>query len=606
MVESTKTNDKHASETPKLSSSERWKNFLGIFRYVLQYKLPFVGGVIFLLLSTGISLLFPYVASMLADSAVGTSGTATEVGANLSINDIGLGLVAILVLQGIFSYMRIILFAKVSERTMGDIRKDLYGKLITLDLYFFEKRRVGELTSRITADVTQLQGVISVTLAEFFRQVATLLVGILIIFYTSPRLTLIMLSTFPVGVIAAIFFGKYIRKLSRKTQDALATANVVVEETLQSIQVVKAFTNEWFEQKRYTSSINEVVAFALRAAHYRGLFVSFIISAVFGGIVLVLWQGALLVESEIMTIGELIRFMLYTFFIGASIGGIGNMYGTIQQALGASERINDILSEKSELELQETIEAQHINGNIEYRNVKFAYPTRQDIQVLKNLNLEIEKGQKVALVGASGAGKSTIIQLLLRLYEVSSGQIFVNNKEITAYNISSLRSNIGIVPQEVILFGGTIEENISYGKPTATKEEIRQAAQKANALDFIEQFPEGFETIVGERGVKLSGGQRQRIAIARAILKDPCILILDEATSSLDTHSEKLVQDALDKLMENRTTIIIAHRLATIRQVNCIYVIEQGEIIEKGTHFELSNKTDGKYQQLLKMQFQEV
>ena len=598
MVELTATKDKHANKLPKLSSTERWKNFLGIFRYVLQYKLAFIGGVIFLLLSTSISLLFPYVASMLADSAVGT--------ADLPVNQIGLGLVGILIVQGIFSYMRIILFAKVSERTMGDIRKDLYGKLISLDLYFFEKRRVGELTSRITADVTQLQGVISVTLAEFFRQVATLVVGIVIIFYTSPRLTLIMLSTFPVGVIAAIFFGRYIRKLSRKTQDALATANVVVEETLQSIQVVKAFTNEWFEQKRYTSSINEVVDYALRAAHYRGLFVSFIISAVFGGIVLVLWQGALMVESELMTIGELIRFMLYTFFIGASIGGIGNMYGTIQQALGASERINDILGEKSELELNEIIEHQNINGNIEYRNVKFAYPTRQDIQVLQNLNLEIEKGQKVALVGASGAGKSTIIQLLLRLYELNDGQILVNNKNITDYNISSLRSDIGIVPQEVILFGGTIEENISYGKPNATKEEIRQAAKKANTLEFIEQFPEGFETIVGERGVKLSGGQRQRIAIARAILKDPCILILDEATSSLDTHSEKLVQDALDKLMENRTTIIIAHRLATIRQVDCIYVIEQGEIIEKGTHFELSNKQNGKYQQLLKMQFQEV
>ena len=273
MVDSATTNDNNISETPQLTSFERWQHFFGIFRYVFKYKLAFIGGIIFLLLSTSISLLFPYVASMLADSAVGM--------ADLPVNEVGMGLVAILIVQGIFSYMRIILFAQVSERTMGDIRKDLYGKLITLDLYFFEKRRVGELTSRITADVTQLQGVISVTLAEFFRQVATLVVGIIIIFYTSPRLTLIMLSTFPIGVIAAIFFGRYIRKLSRQTQDALATANVVVEETLQSIQVVKAFTNEWFEQKRYTGSINEVVDYALRAAHYRGLFVSFIISAVF-------------------------------------------------------------------------------------------------------------------------------------------------------------------------------------------------------------------------------------------------------------------------------------------------------------------------------------
>jgi ABC-type multidrug transport system fused ATPase/permease subunit len=381
----------------------------------------------------------------------------------------------------------------------------------------------------------------------------------------------------------------------------------VVEETMQSIHVVKAFTNEYYEINRYNTALERVIANALKAARYRGAFNSFIILAIFGGIIGVLWYGATLLEKDVLTVGQLTTFILYTAFIGGAVGGMGDLYAQLQKAIGASERIREILREPVEVSkpLPVEVRSHHkIHGDIAFRNVIFAYPTRQDIDVLKDISFSIGAGQKIALVGYSGAGKSTIVQLLLRYYTSESGTITVDNKDIRQYDILQLRQNIGIVPQEVILFGGTIKENIAYGKPDAKDEEILQAARKANALDFIQSFPEGMQTLVGERGVKLSGGQRQRIAIARAILKDPAILILDEATSSLDAESEKLVQDALDTLMKGRTTIIIAHRLATIRKVDHIYVISEGRIIESGTHEELVQVEEGLYHNLVKLQFE--
>jgi ABC-type multidrug transport system fused ATPase/permease subunit len=402
-------------------------------------------------------------------------------------------------------------------------------------------------------------------------------------------------------------FGKFIRKLSRKAQDELANANVVVEETMQSIHVVKAFTNEYYEINRYDHALAKVVSNALKASRYRGAFNSFIILAIFGGIIGVLWYGATLLEKDALTVGQLTTFILYTAFIGGAVGGMGDLYAQVQKAIGASERIREILRETPEVVKPLPISARSNHktyGDISFRNVIFAYPTRQDIDVLKDISFEIGAGQKIALVGYSGAGKSTIVQLLLRYYSIEQGLISVDGKDIRQYDILQLRQNIGIVPQEVILFGGSIKENIAYGKPDATDEEILQAARKANALDFIQSFSEGMQTLVGERGIKLSGGQRQRIAIARAILKDPAILILDEATSSLDAESEKLVQDALDTLMKGRTTIIIAHRLATIRKVDHIYVISEGRIIESGTHEELVQVEGGLYHNLVKLQFE--
>jgi ATP-binding cassette, subfamily B, bacterial len=560
----------------------------------------------------------------------------------LTLNNVTILFVILLILQAAFSFLRVYTFTRVSEQSMRDLRKTLYTKIITLPIPFFEKNRVGELMSRITTDITQLQDVLSITLAEFFRQIFTLVGGIILISFLSSKLTLFMLMTFPFLVVAAIIFGRFIRKNAKKVQDELASTNIIVEETLQSINVVKAFTNEDLEVKRYSSSVQKVVDYALKAATFRGGFISFIIFVLFGGVVGVVWYGGNLVLQGELAFQDLFTFIIYTGFIGGSVGGLGDMYAQIQRTIGASERILEILDEKSEVSLglgigdsglgkgqNKTLKSNHLNSStsispipnsqslipnsptgtpavpkIAYRNVAFSYPSRPDVEVLKNISFEVKSGEKIGLVGYSGAGKSTIVQLLMRYYQLSGGQIVVDGKNINEYDLTDLRKNIAIVPQEVMLFGGTIYENIAYGNPQASENEVIEAARKANALEFINSFPDGFQTVVGERGVKLSGGQRQRVAIARAILKDPAILILDEATSALDSESEKLVQDALDGLMQNRTTIIIAHRLATIRNVNTIYVLKEGEVAESGSHDELVLIEDGIYANLVKLQFE--
>lgn len=582
-------------EEKRKLSKENLGKLSGIFQFVSPYKLQFVSGLVFLLLSSLTLLTFPFVAGKLIDTAEGKTWIVNDV------NTIAFILLGILAVQSIFSFFRVWLFAKVSERSMRDIRQALYAKLVRLPMSFFDKRRTGELISRITSDVSQLQETFSTTLAELFRQVITLVAGVGFLMVNTPKLTLFMLATFPVLVLFAMVFGRYIRKLSKKTQDELAGANVIVEETLQSITTVKSFVGEAFESNRYSNGLNRVVSVALTAAKYRGAFISFIIFVLFGGIVGVMWYGASLVATGEMSVGELVSFVLYTTFIGGSIAGLGDIYSQIQKAIGSSERVLEILGEESESEFGRS--SGRFLGKIRFNQVKFSYPTRPEVEVLKGLNLEINPGEKVALAGHSGAGKSTVIQLLQRFYEVEDGQIQIDDLDVREWNIHLLRSHIGIVPQEVLLFGGSIRENIAYAKPGATEEEIITAAQKANAWQFISQFPEGLETLVGERGVKLSGGQRQRIAIARAILKDPAILVLDEATSSLDAESEALVQEALDELMKGRTTLIIAHRLATIRKVDRIYVLSEGKIVEQGSHQELLNSETGIYANLVKLQF---
>jgi ABC transporter fused permease/ATP-binding protein len=573
-----------------------------ILRFIKPYRTQFAWGIFFLLLSTATALVFPFVTGRLVDVATGH-----PTGMLHDINSIALGLVGVLILQSIFSYVRVWLFAIVSEKSMADIRKQLFDKIICMPVSFFEQRRVGELVSRITSDVTQLQETLALTLAEFFRQIATLVVGISVILITSTKLTLLMMATFPVLVIMAIVFGKYIRRLSKNTQDALADANVVVDETLQAINVVKAFTNERYETIRYHNAMRKVVDYALKAAKFRGAFVSFVIFGLFGGIVLVLWYGSFLVSKGEMTIGQLTAFIIYTTFIGGAIGGMGEVYSKIQKTIGASERLREILNSAAEVELKEVSDhtPYTISGTIAYKDVYFEYPTRRDVQVLNGISFVIEAGEKVALVGPSGSGKSTIVQLLLRYYPVERGVIMIDGINIASMEFHQLRKHIGIVPQEVILFGGTIRENILYGNTKATHADMKEAARKANALQFIETFPDGFDTLVGERGVKLSGGQKQRIAIARAILKNPKILILDEATSSLDAESETLVQQALEELMRNRTTIMIAHRLSTIRKADRILVIDKGKIIEQGNHDDLMQNQSGLYHHLVKLQFQQ-
>jgi ATP-binding cassette subfamily B protein len=573
------------------------RKLLGVFQFVIPYKWTFIAGLASLSLSSATVLAFPFLAGKLLDVASGKTDFILT-----TVNQVALALMAVLVLQSIFSFGRVYTFSIVSERTLADLRLAVYQKIIWLPMSFFDSRRIGELLSRITSDVGTLQDTFTTTLAELLRQILVLVIGVTIIFVLTPELALFMLMTFPLLVVGALFFGKFIRKLSRKTQDQLASSNIIVEETMQSIAVVKSFTNELFEAGRYKRSLADVVNTAIYAAKYRGFFISFTILALFGGIVAVIWYGGTLVQSGDITVGKLLSFVLYTTFIGASIAGLGDIYTQIQRSIGASERMLEILDQRDESNI--THRSLKVSGAIDYKQVEFAYPTRADITVLKSVSFSIQPGEKVALVGPSGSGKSTIVSLLMRFYPLNNGSIWVDGQDINSYGLSAFRENIGIVPQEVILFGGTIRENIAYGKPEATQDEIYEAAAQANALEFIETFPEKFDTVVGDRGVKLSGGQRQRVAIARAILKNPSILVLDEATSSLDSKSEHLVQAALEKLMEKRTTIVIAHRLSTIRKVDRILVVKDGQIAESGSHGELSTIDNGIYRNLLKLQWE--
>jgi ATP-binding cassette, subfamily B, bacterial len=582
---------KDAVKVTKESLSKAMK----IFQFVVPYKWTFVLGMVFLVLSNMTTLSFPLL--------IGEMTKVIEGKSKFQINEVTVFFFGILILQAILSFFRIYTFAQVSEKAMRDVRQTLYAKIITLPIFHFEKRRVGELMSRITSDITQLQDVLSITLAEFFRQIFTLVAGVSLITYLSWKLTLFMLATFPVLVISAIVFGKFIRKISKKAQDELANTNIIVEETFQSIQAVKAFTNEQFEVNRYTKSLNKVLQEALKAATLRGGFVSFIIFALFGGIVGVVWFGARLVAEGDLILADLLTFIFYTAFIGGSVGGLGDIYAQLQKTIGASDRILEILEDPSEMDVTLTENKPPIAfGKIEIQDVHFSYPSRPSVEILKGISITIEPGQKVAIVGTSGTGKSTLAQLMMRFYQPNAGTIRMGGHDIQDLDVLTWRKMVALVPQEVLLFGGTIRENIAYGKPDATEEEIHQAAELAYAKEFVEAFPEKWDTLVGERGVKLSGGQRQRIAIARAILKNPHLLLLDEATSALDSESEKWVQSALEELMKNRTSLIIAHRLSTIRSADQILVMEHGKIVEAGTHEILMAKKQGIYQKMVKLQ----
>lgn len=585
-------------------SKQAWKKALRLFAYLKPYSGKFSIGLVFLLLSSLASMVFPGLAGKLVDAGTST-GSDQDSLLNLdNINDVALALFLIFGLNAIFSFFRIYIFNDVTERMLAKLRQDTYKHLLKLPMSFFNSQRVGELNSRISADIALLQEAFTTVLAEFIRQIIIIVVGVALLIFYSWKLTLIMMATLPVMIVIAIFFGKFIKKLSKKTQDKVSESNVIVEETFTGIANVKSFANEFFEIARYTKSTNEIRKIAMKGATWRGGFASFIIFALFGSIVLVIWQGVLLKEAGEIKIGELFSFILYSVFVGASFGGTADLFARIQKAVGATEHLFDLMDETTEpLDIsQKAQKLDDFKGIIEFKNVSFHYPSRKNHEVLKHIDLKIDHGQNLAIVGPSGAGKSTLIQLVLRFYDANEGQLFFDDKPAEEYKLNNLRNQMAVVPQEVILFGGTIRENIAYGDPEASEEEIVEAAKKANALEFIERFEEGLDTIVGERGVQLSGGQRQRIAIARAVLKNPKILILDEATSSLDSESERLVQDALDKLMKGRTSIVIAHRLSTIKNADEIVVLKDGEIVEKGNHSQLIQKENGVYQNLNELQ----
>ncbi len=590
-------------ELPKAKiNRQSLQNLIKLLSYLRPYRVKFGLGFFFLLLSSISSLAFPAAMGKLIDAA---TGTLSE-GILDNINSIAIALMAILLVQAVFSFFRILWFVEVAEKTLADIRKATYAKLITLPMRFFAQRRVGELNSRISADLSQIQDSITTTLAEIIRQIVVFIGGTIALSLVSGKLTLMMLSILPVLVVVAVVFGRFIRKLSRQAQDKLADSNTIVEETLQGIANVKAFVNEAYEVIRYKRSIDEVVKLALRGAKYRGAFASFIIFCLFGSIVAVVWYGSNLVSQGLITVGGLTTFILYATFVGAAMGSFAELYAQLQKTVGATERVIELLNEDNEaITLTETRTIKNkISGTIDFQGVGFYYPSRKEVQVLNDVSFKANAGERVAVVGPSGAGKSTIASLILRFYEPTQGTLLFDGIPSDAYNLNDIRNQVAIVPQDVLLFGGSILENIQYGKTDATEAEVIQAAQRANAHEFITGFPEGYSTLVGERGIKLSGGQRQRIAIARALLKDPAILILDEATSSLDSESERLVQEALEELMKNRTSIIIAHRLSTIREADRIVVIDKGKVLESGTHAQLIAQENGLYKYLSELQLE--
>ena len=577
------------------SSLKKAKRFLP---YLRPNIIPFAIGFFFLLITGATALLFPKLMGNMIDAATATTD---------DINKVAITLFVVFIIQSIASFFRIYLFAIVTEKAIALLRLDVYGHLIKMPMSFYSTQRVGELNSRISSDISTLQETFTTTIAEFLRQLIIIIGGVFLLSSISLKLTGFMLLLIPVIALSAVFFGKFIRKLSKATQDKIAASNTIVEETFAGITNVKAFTNEFFEISRYNTTIKEVVELALKGAKWRGAFASFIIFCLFGSIVAVVWYGTILVNqpNSGLSIGSLIEFILYTVFMGASIGGIAAQYAQIQRAVGATENLFDLMDEETEA-ITKPSKNVKLSGTVKFDAISFSYPSRSDIQVLNEVSFDIKKGQQVAIVGGSGAGKSTITALLMKFYAISEGTILIDGKNINDYALSDLRSQMAVVPQDVILFGGTIKENIVYGKPDATYDEIVAAAEKANALEFINSFPDKFDTVVGERGIQLSGGQRQRIAIARAVLKDPVILILDEATSSLDSESERIVQDALEKLMQNRTSVVIAHRLSTIRNAHKILVLDNGVITENGTHEELLQIENGIYRKLSNLQNENI
>lgn len=583
------------------SKAPKPRRDLGQLRRLLAYTRPYrtelIVAIIATLIGSAFGLLFPLVIGRLVDASFLRIGSADTTVLDRTV----LILIGVFALQAFFSAVQSYLLSRVGEGVVADLRRTVYRHLLTLSPRFFETRKTGEITSRLTSDISTVQGVVSSALVQIFSQTLTLVGTVIILFVTNWRLSLLMLSIVPVVVLAAFYFGRLLRKVSKEFQDRVADANARAEEAIGGIRVVQAFTAEPLEARTYADLIGASFKVALRRARIRAIFNPVVFFAMFTAIGIVLWYGGRLVIAGELTPGQLVAFLVYTFSVAGAVGAFSGLFSQFQEALGASSRIFELLDEKSDLpEPANPLKLGSVRGEVRFEQVSFGYGERG--VVLEDVSLAAQPGEVVALVGPSGAGKSTLISLIPRFYDPTAGRILLDGVDIRDLTLYDLRSNIALVPQETQLFSGTVAENIRYGKPGASDAEVIEAAKAANAHEFITSFPDGYATIVGERGIKLSGGQRQRVAIARALLKNPRILILDEATSSLDSESEALVQEALEVLMQGRTTFVIAHRLSTIRSADKIVVLEAGRIVQQGTHQELL-AAGGLYKELYELQF---
>jgi ATP-binding cassette subfamily B protein len=571
------------SDSPRKPSisSNRW-----ILGYLMREKAVFLPSLLALFLTAMLSLAFPYFLKEL----VGNPSDALKRSVDPALilersNRIVLELLAVLGLQAVVAFFRVQGFIRSGESALNNLRSDLYRHLLRLPMSYFHEQRAGALSNRISSDLGVVRDTLLNTVPQAVRQSVILVGGLTFIFISSWKLSLIMLSSVPVVVLAVAFFGRKVRGYSKSAQDSLAEAGTVIEETVQGMADVKAFANEDFESRRYGSALERFFHVASRGARSRAAFLAFIIFALFGTISMVIWQGARMLATEQITWTNFASFILFSIFVGASLGSFPEIVSQLQQTSGATERLRELLDAKPERADGDDRAALH--GAVEFDRVSFRYPSRPDVRVLDELSFAVQPGQRVALVGPSGAGKSTVLSLILGFGDPAAGRILFDGREAKEISLRAIRSQMAIVPQEVLLFGGTIRENVGYGKTGATEDDIREACSLANATEFIDRLPEGMDTMVGPRGVKLSGGQRQRIAIARAILANPRILLLDEATSALDSESERLVNEALERLMQGRTSIVIAHRLSTVRDADRILVFHQGRIVESGTHDEM-------------------
>ena len=587
-------------ETEKKSRRIDWKKTFGLYSYLGKYRKIFIPSVIALFVTGGLSLAFPYYLG----SLIGSPQDAMQGGANLAevsekINKVVSTLLIILAIQAFVAYWRVRGFIKAGESALCDLRQDVFARLVRLPMPWFMERRTGEVGSRFSADLAILQETLITTVPQMVRQSVTFFGGLIFIFIFSVKLSLFMLAMIPVVVLVVAIVGRKIRRWSKDAQDQLAQSNIVAEEAVQGIADVKAYSNEEFEEDRYRGALDLFLGTIIEGSKARAMFVSFIIFILFGTISVVVWFGAGMLAKKQIDSEDFTHFILFSIFVGASLGSLPDIMSQLQKTQGATERIREILNHGIEDDREESGAA--LTGAIAAKNLVFAYPSRKESRVLNGVDFEVSEGERVAIVGPSGAGKSTIFSLLLGFYEGDEGVVSFDGKSAGEIPVATRRSAMAVVPQEVLLFGGTIRENIEYGRPGASEEEVIEAARKANAHDFINEFPEGYDAMVGPRGVKLSGGQRQRIAIARAVLADPKILLLDEATSALDSESERLVQEALDELMKGRTSLIIAHRLGTVKSADKILVLKDGKVVEAGSHSDLMAK-DGTYRLLAETQ----